>query len=60
MPNQYRVKQSDPTGGLVEGATVVPYYEDDNEIIIHGSMGSHHIRKNGEYFAKHLEPIGGK
>jgi len=57
----YRVKVSDPGNLLFEGQTVTPYHEDNNEIIISmpGAAFDHHIRKNGEYFAKHLEPIGG-
>lgn len=62
MANQYRVKQSDPGNMLFEGQPVTPYHEDSNEIIITvpGAAYDHHIRKNGEYFAKHFEPIGGK
>lgn len=61
-PNQYRVKLSDPGNMLAEGQVVTPYHEDGNEIIISvpGAAFGHHIRKDGEYFANHLESIGGK
>ncbi|MBO9596760.1 MAG: hypothetical protein J7559_02895 [Cohnella sp.] len=60
MANTYIVTQSDPGNMLIEGQTVTPYHEDTNEIIlsIPGAAFDHHIRKNGEYFAKHLK-IGG-
>jgi len=59
MANKYRVKLSDPGNMLIEGKVVTPYYEDDKETIVPSAKTDHHIKKDGEYFAKHLEPIGG-
>ncbi|MCA0754871.1 hypothetical protein KP806_07400 [Paenibacillus sp. N4] len=61
-PNQYKVIQTNPGAMLFEGQTITPYYEDDNEIIINvaGAAFDHHIRKSGELFKNHLQPIGGK
>ena len=62
MSSTYLVKVSDPANALFEGQTVIPYYEDGKEIVIPGPRldVDHHIRKDGEYFAKHFKPIGGK
>ena len=61
MPKQYKVILSNPGAMLFEGQIITPYYEDDNEIIVDvpGAAFSHHIRKNGEFFNNHLQPIGG-
>lgn len=61
-PQPYTVIQSDPGNQLVEGQTVTPYYEDEQELIITvpGAMYDHHIRKGRPYFNTHLQPTGGK
>ncbi len=56
MTHQYKVIQSDIPNGLFEGQTVTPYYEDNNEIILHSGFDcDHHIKKSGSYFNQHLE-----
>ncbi|WEK53292.1 MAG: hypothetical protein P0Y55_11910 [Candidatus Cohnella colombiensis] len=60
MVNKYRVVLPDLALLPVAGQIITPYYEDKEEIIVAGGNMDHHIRKDGEYFAKHLEPIGGK
>lgn len=61
IPQAYKVIKSDPGNGLFEGQTANPYYEDEVQIILPGLKSdiSHHVLKNGEYFAAHLTPIGG-
>ncbi|WP_028609751.1 hypothetical protein [Paenibacillus harenae] len=59
-PQTYICTVSDVASGLIEGRKVIPYYEDSYEIILSlGGSVDHHIRKGSEYFAKHLQPIGG-
>lgn len=55
----YMCIKSDPANGLIEGKKVAPYYEDANELIIESANPSlsHHIRKNGQYFTEHLQPM---
>lgn len=61
MANQYKVIKSNPACGLFEGQTIIPYYDDENEIILssHGAGVDHHIRKNQSFFNEHLQLIGG-
>jgi hypothetical protein len=61
LANSYKCKKSDPGNGLFEGQTISPYYEDDKEFIINGARPDvdHHVKKDGEYFAAHFEPVGG-
>lgn len=60
MANQYQVIKSDIGNKLIEGQTVTPYYEDSDELILSNGTVGHHIKKNGQYFKEHLQPIGGK
>ncbi|WP_127506174.1 hypothetical protein [Paenibacillus humicus] len=59
---QYKVIATDAGAMLIEGQTVKPYYEDDNEIIldIKGAAFSHHVRKSSPYFTNHFQPAGGQ